>query len=135
MKYTVTATVEASSLGEAISAVTPHAIGPLAIVPVSETIVPLTASGKGSRGPRGATKLTMSQTRVGLIIMSALKTGPCTFHELADQLEAAGFSPNSVSGAVSAMDKKEGLVERYRSSLNGTMTTCARLRSDVARAV
>lgn len=112
MMHTIKITVDQAKLGAAITAITPFAVGTIAIAAVDAIQGGADAAAPVASG-RGRPSKPVEEQRLGSLVMNALATGPCTRDELMDVIKDAGFSPHSISAVGTHLTRK-GLVVRSR---------------------
>ena len=99
MKYEVTLRVSADQLGPLVTAATPLASGPLRIREVQDE----RASRSPARAQREPRQTPVAETRLGVLVLAALGTGPCSLDEVRAHIVAQGFSPGSASPTLSRL--------------------------------
>lgn len=128
--YNLNLRVAEDALGETITAITSLIGAGLVVLGTIEPIVELPAKQPRKKQTGGTSPA--EQTRLGRVVLDALKTGQCSIQEIGEEITKHGFSANSVSPICSKLIK-DNLIERDYTLLNGVRTTVFRLRHAAAK--
>lgn len=99
MIYIISVQVNATDLGAAITAIQPFVKGAIQMEPLGEKIV------------RTREIMKTKDTRLGKIILDALKTGSATANELGLLIAEQGFAKGSISPTLSRLRQDELVVK------------------------